>query len=151
VGSVETEAFVANPGYANPPASVPYFFTDRDAFRSDDIHRSDLALNYSFNFSGWGQDFEIFLQPEILNIFNEDAEITDPGDFNTEIETAENGGDCPSGGGPGIAGPCQSFNPFTTTPVEGVHWAKGPDFGHSVGEDGFQSPRIYRFSVGFRF
>ena len=147
VGTVASVNFVTNPGYVNPPDTVTYFFTDRDAFRTDDIHRSDLALNYSFDFSAFGQDFEVFLQPEVLNVFNEDAESV----VNTVIRTEANGGTCPDAGGPGIAGDCLAFNPFTETPVEGVHWAKGEDFGHATGEAGFQAPRLYRFSVGFRF
>lgn len=47
--------------------------------------------------------------------------------------------------------PCQQFDPFTTTPVEGVHWAKRSTFGQALAEDDFQDPREYRFSVGFRF
>ena len=47
-----------------------YWFTDRDAFHTDDITRTDLALNYSFNI---GKKFEIFIQPEILNLFDEDG------------------------------------------------------------------------------
>jgi hypothetical protein len=43
------------------------------------------------------------------------------------------------------------FNPFTETPVEGVHWRKGEDFGKPLEEDDLQLPRVYRFSVGIRF
>jgi hypothetical protein len=43
------------------------------------------------------------------------------------------------------------FNPFTETPVEGVHFDFGPDFGQARREEDFQTPRTYRFSVGFRF
>ena len=43
------------------------------------------------------------------------------------------------------------FNPFTTTPVEAVNWAKGDDFGEPTNADDFQLARTFRFSVGFRF
>ena len=33
-GPVDTRPYVTNPGYATPPASVTYFFTDRDAFKT---------------------------------------------------------------------------------------------------------------------
>jgi hypothetical protein len=44
-----------------------------------------------------------------------------------------------------------SFNPFTETPVEGVHYAKGPNFGKPTSEADLQPPRTFQFSVGFRF
>ena len=43
------------------------------------------------------------------------------------------------------------FNPFTETPVEGVHWRKGPNFGQPDSEGDFQQARTFRFSVGVRF
>ena len=63
---------MANPGYANELGTVGYFFTARDAFHTDDITRTDIALNYSFTF---GKRFEIFVQPEVLNVFDEDGVI----------------------------------------------------------------------------
>jgi hypothetical protein len=44
-----------------------------------------------------------------------------------------------------------AFNPFTSTPVEGVNWKKGPSFGQPVSPNSYQSPREYNFSLGFRF
>jgi hypothetical protein len=43
------------------------------------------------------------------------------------------------------------FNPFTTTPVEGVNWQKGPTFGQPTSRYAYQTPRTVSFSVGFRF
>jgi hypothetical protein len=45
----------------------------------------------------------------------------------------------------------QPFDPFTETPVEGVHWRKGDDFGQPAQTIDYQQPRTFRFSVGFRF
>lgn len=134
-GSVATEAFVDNPGYVNPPSDVDYFFTGRDAFRTDDITRTDLALNYAFDWNAFGKSLEVFLQPEVTNVFNEDGVIV----VNTSVRDATTSDDL------------QPFNPFTETPVEGVHWEKGPDFGEPSDPTDFQTPRIFRFSVGFRF
>jgi hypothetical protein len=124
-----------NPGYAIPPAAVTYFFTDRDAFRLDDITSTDLSVNYSFNWAAFGKDIEVFLQPEVLNLFDEQAVIN----VNTTVLTATN-----------TAG-LQRFNPFTTEPVEGVHWRRGSQFGQPVADTDYQQPRVFRFSVGFRF
>ena len=49
------------------------------------------------------------------------------------------------------------FNPFTETPVEGVNWVKGPNFGKPISADALQladrslAPRTYRLSLGLRF
>ena len=72
---------------------------------------------------------EVFLQPEMLNVFNEDG-----------VLTPDNGTDT-----------LQAFDPFTTTPVEGTHWERQEGFGEAQGELDFQTPRTFRFSVGFRF
>jgi outer membrane receptor protein involved in Fe transport len=128
---------IPNPGYAsnNTPQTVAYFYTARDAFRTDDITETDLSFNYSFQWPLLGQDIEVFLQPEILNVFGEDGAWI----VNTAIQDPTTGS--------GLA----RFNPFTETPVEGVHWRKGPNFGRPTAEDHYQTPRTFRFSVGFRF
>lgn len=87
-----------------------------------------------FRFKGLGQDFEIFIQPEVLNVFNEDAAPFVDG----TIEDATNAN-------------YATFNPFTDTPVEGVHYGKGLDFGQPQSAEDFRHPREFRFSVGFRF
>lgn len=134
---VNSRAFVTNPGYALPPpaSQIVYYYTNRDAFRTDDITATDLALNYSFQWGMLGKDVEIFLQPEVLNVFDEHGLLN----VNTTVLDATN-----------TAG-LQPFNPFTTEPVEGVHWRKGTNFGKGVNENDFQTPRTYRFSVGIRF
>jgi hypothetical protein len=137
VNRVNSRAFVTNPGYALPPsaANIVYYYTNRDAFRTDDITSTDLSLNYAFEWAVLGKDIEIFLQPDVLNVFNEHGLIN----VNTTTLDATN-----------TAG-LQTFNPFTTTPVEGVHWRKGPTFGQGVNETDYQLPRTFRFSVGLRF
>ena len=127
---------MTNPGYAVPPATVAYFFTNRDAFRTDDITSTDLSLNYGFRFNSWGKDFEIFFQPEVLNVFNEDGVIN----VNQTVQLLKADGTAAT-----------PFNPFTTEPVEGVNWRKGPQFGQAINEFGYQQPRTFRFSVGLRF
>ncbi|MEM7350823.1 MAG: TonB-dependent receptor [Acidobacteriota bacterium] len=135
VGAVAPRPFVDNPGYVFPPFRVPYFFTDRDAFRTDDVLQTDLSLNYSFFLRGFGRRFEIFVQPEILNVFNEHAAVR----VDTTIldATADNN--------------LQAFDPFVETPVEGVHWRRGASFGQPTNPADFQPPRTFRVSVGLRF
>lgn len=47
--------------------------------------------------------------------------------------------------------PLEIFNRYQETPVEGVHWRKGPNFGQPVEEDDYQQPRTFRLSLGIRF
>ncbi|MEM7351947.1 MAG: TonB-dependent receptor, partial [Acidobacteriota bacterium] len=141
-GLINNQSFVNNPGYLDPPDNVTYFFSERGAFESDDITRTDISLNYSFRWNAFGKSLEIFVQPEIINLFNEDGVEVPGTDINTEDNTA--GNSC-------NGAPCQLFNPFTETPIEGVHWSRGTNFGQATEEDDFQQPRTFRFSVGFRF
>jgi hypothetical protein len=137
IGSVDAVPYVGDPadlGYAGGPGLSTYYFSDRGAFRWDDVTRTDISLNYSFFLNLGGTQLELFLQPEVLNVFNEDAVVAG----NTTVFDA-------------TRADLATFNPFTETPVEGVHWEKGPNFGQPQGEDDFQDPRIFRFSVGVRF
>ncbi|MEM7052681.1 MAG: TonB-dependent receptor [Acidobacteriota bacterium] len=132
--NIDPRPFVDNPGYQTPPTAVTYFFTDRDAFRTDDITRVDLALNYAFTFNAFGRGVELFLQPEVINVLDADGVIDPNGlDANEGIT---------------LLAP---FDPFTETPVEGVNYRRNSNFGQPLNENDFQTPRTFRFSVGFRF
>lgn len=131
VGNVGTRAYVTNPGYQTPPSSVPYFFSDRGAFKTDDISSTAVGVNYSLFF---GQ-FEIFGQLDVQNLFNEDGAIA----VNTAVSTSRND--------PTLL----AFNPFTTAPVEGVNWRKGSNFGKPLSVNDLQAPRTYVFALGVRF
>src|ERR671931_240892 len=60
---------VTNPGYATPLDPVLYFFTDRDAFHTDRVYRTDLAVNYAYRLPGAVRT-ELFAQFQLLNVFN---------------------------------------------------------------------------------
>ncbi len=140
VGPVGTRAFVTNPGYVTPPSSVNYFFSDRGAFKTDDISSTALGFNYSLFFGA----FEVFGQLDVQNIFNEDGVVV----VNQAVLTSRND--------PTL----QPFNPFTDTPVERLegqpntvpaNWQKGPNFGKATSVNDLQLPRTYVFSLGLRF
>ena len=143
VGPVDTRPYVTNPGYLTPPQRVTYYFTSRDAFRTrDSVSRTDLALNYSLRIAN---AVEIFVQPQVLNVFNNQAVIA--GD--TSVRTAFN------------AARFLPFNPFTETPVQGprppaggtptTNWDYGPTFGQARNVADYQQPRTFRVSMGVRF
>ena len=134
-GAVSSRDFIDNPGYLTPPRDVDYWFTGRGEFTSDDITSTDIGVNYSFNLNVGGKTFEIFVQPEILNVFDESGALV----VNDTVLDATNSSDF------------ESFDPFTETPVQGVHWDFGPNFGQPVRDTDFQRPRTFRLSAGFRF
>ncbi len=152
VGLVDTRPYVTNPGYVNPPSTVDYYFTARDAFRMASLHQSDVSLNYARRLGI--RKTEVFFRGTILNLFNRD-ELTNfaggtlPGSgqtgcgtggcINTTVQTNAN------------ASALVRFNPFADTPVEGVNWRKGATFGQATSRFAYQTPRTYQFSVGVRF
>lgn len=136
-GSVVIRPYVTNPGYITPPTSQTYYFSGRGANNWDDVYRTDLALNYSY-FLG---PVEIFVQPQMFNAFNNDAQISG----NTTIETSIN-----------RPADYAAFNPFTTTPTfgarkSGANWGYGPLYGQATAAGHYQAPRSYRVSFGVRF
>jgi hypothetical protein len=146
VGSVDPRPYVTNPGYLTPPASVDYFFGGRGTIKSDDITRTDLAVNYKLRLP---RGVELFIRPQILNVFDEQGVQS----FDTEVVTAVD-----------LPATFRPFNPFTDTPVEcpqgraaaecqamGAHFQRGTNFGEPNSEGDFQLARTFRISVGLRF
>jgi hypothetical protein len=137
-GKVDVVEFVGDPadlGYVGWPAAPNYYFSDRGAFRTENVTRTDLAINYSFFINLGGGQLELFLQPEVTNVFNEQAVVAP----NNTTLTARNDGSL------------EVFNPFTETPVEGTHWRKGDSWGEAQSEGAYQLPRTFRISFGLRF
>ncbi len=155
--SVNPSLTIKNPGYRTPPQSVTYFLSDRGEFRFDNTTSTGLALNYNTNPS-WLRGASFFVNADILNVFNEDS-----GSFNTDI-LSQTSSACIQTTGPDAGKRCATFNPFTDTPVEGVHYVKDARYGKPTSETiplvnvgglsfggSFQTPRTYRGSFGIRF
>ena len=146
IGQIDPKPFVTNPGYLQGPTTVDYFFTERGAFRTKSEIATDLNLIYSRRLGV--RKLELFARGTVINVFNQ-LEVTNLG-F--------------QGGGASCA-PCinlgvttrsnsstvQAFNPFTTEPVEGVHWRKNATFGQPTNRLAYQTPRTINFSLGLRF
>ncbi len=128
----------ANPGYQFAATNAAYYFTDRGSSRLDSWTRTDLALNYSLPI----RNVELFFQGEVFNLFNEDAVLN----IDTTVYTAYDSQCVQSNGSP-----CAGFDPFTETPVLGVNYILGPDYGKPVDKFDYQAPRSWRFSAGLRF
>jgi len=144
------------PTYVNPPsgASTIYFYTPRDAFRTEAQKRTDLAINYSRGIGGGSRmgTLQFFAQAQIINLFNQfqlcgcGGTVFQNGGATTQTRidtTTLTSVTTPSRFVP--------FNPFTTTPVQGVNWDYGPNFGRALNRLAYTSPRQFRFSFGVRF
>jgi hypothetical protein len=140
VGTVASAAYVADLGYIEPPPTVNYFFTARDAFRTETMMRTDLSLNYRHRMPG-SSKAELFANFHILNLFNQFQLFDISGNgINTTVLTASDDDER-----------FRPFNPFTETPVKGTHWDYGDQFGEAISKDAYTVPRTFRFSVGVRF
>jgi carboxypeptidase family protein len=147
--------FVTNPGYATPPPGTltTYYFTARDAFRTQGQKRTDFAANYAYNVKGGGgRTVNLFVQAQIINLFNEfqlcgcggtvfqnGGSVTQT-NIDQTVRTAVTN-----------SALYTTFNPFTTTPVQGVNWDYGPVFGQALRRAAWTSPRQFRVSFGVRF
>jgi hypothetical protein len=137
-GTVDSRPYVTNPGYLNPPATVAYYFGGRGDIITDTIWSTDLSLNYYFPL-GFGKRTQLFARVVVSNLFNNSAR---DGTGNETVYTAAN---------QNPARTLQAFNPFTTVPVEGVHYELSPDFGVALESSDYQLPREYYVGFGFRF
>lgn len=131
---------IANPGYLTPPDTELYHLTERDAFHTEKMFRTDLAVNYNYRLPGTGRA-EMFAQFQLLNAFNSFQLFNIRTDaINTTVLTAVD-----------EPGRFQEFNPFTQTPQQGVHWDYGEKFGQATGAGAYTLPRTFQFALGFRF
>jgi hypothetical protein len=133
-GSIDPRSFVTNPGYQSIPSTVTYYFGPRGEQRYDDVWRTDLSLVWGMPLQVLGRS-EVFFRGVVTNLFNSSAQISG----NETILTRANNS------------AYQLFNPFTTTPVLGVHYDLGPDYMQPTGTGDYQGPREFSFSIGFRF
>jgi outer membrane receptor for ferrienterochelin and colicin len=152
------QSFVTNPGYLTPPASTvtTYYFTARDAFHTEGQRRTDFAANYTWRVPGASR-VQLFGQLQVLNIFDQ-SQLCACG------STVFGTGSAANAGGVNIqridttvrtpgttAAQYALFNPFTTTPVQGVNWDFGPNFGKAANRFAYTTPRTLRLSFGVRF
>lgn len=131
---------VVNPGYITPPSRVWYYFSDRGELRVDDITSTNVAVNYESPAFG---RVRFFVQTDVINLFNE-SKVEYPSTARGPVVNA-------TVNVRRTTASLHAFNPFTTTPVEGVHWSKPANFGKPTNREAYQDPREYRISFGVRF
>jgi hypothetical protein len=137
-------------------ASESYFYTARDAFRTQGFSRTDFSAIYSYGVNAGTHKLDMFIQMHLLNVFNQQdlcgcgATVFNNGG-NLQLNTV-------SGGTPGQSvltvlntPSLVRFNPLTTTPVQGVNWNPSAAFGTPINRFAYDSPRTFRLSFGVRF
>jgi outer membrane receptor protein involved in Fe transport len=144
IGVINTASFGIPAKYQTASGTRNYYFSERGAFRLPDVTSTNLALNYRLPIHG----FELYGTAEMLNVFNNDEVTTVVTTVNTNRNTAN----------------LLLFNPFTDAPKEcpqgtaladcramGANWQKAATFGTPSSTTSYQTPRTWRFQVGFRF
>jgi hypothetical protein len=135
-GTIDSTPYVTNPGYASPPTGgVTYNFTAIDAYRTDTITSTDIALQYAFALPAIGKELEFFLEPRVTNVFNQHGVIAVNKTVSTNFDDSA----------------LQAFDPFNEKPAEGVNWQKGDSFGKPQRPADYQTPRRFVVSFGVRF
>lgn len=174
-GNARVRGVIANPNnyYATPPSSVQYYFSDRGAFRTDNISSTDLGATY--NLPTFGK-VKIFLRADLVNALNQQGVEFAATGLGAVVEsrvytaqtaprsTLKAGVDRPNCTGTGQAANCSNpfytFNPFTEKPAEyksgmdpngHYNFMLDPTFGQPTNFAAYQTPRTYRFAVGLRF
>jgi hypothetical protein len=155
---VDPRTYLTNPGYLTPPpgTNTPYYYTARDAFRTQGQMRTDFGATYAYRVPG-ARTAELFFQLQVLNLFNQ-FQLCACG------ATAFGTGSAGNAGGVNIQRlntavltpvntPARfaAFNPFTTTPVRGVNWDLGPIFGLATSRFAWTTPQSARVTFGVRF
>jgi hypothetical protein len=155
---IDARPHIPNPGYQVLPAPTVthYYYTDRDAFRTEGQIRTDFAANYVYRIPG-GRGVQLFGQVQVINLFNQFQLCACGG-------TAFGNGSAGNAGGINIqridtttltpvTTPARftAFNPFTTTPVQGTNWDLGPNFGRALSRFAYTTPQSLRLSFGVRF
>ena len=139
LGAIVSRLYVpAGLGYTGAPATVAYYFTDRDAFRTEKAFSTDIAMTYGYRVPGLGSA-EVFVKADVLNVFNQSS-IVNTQYLNSAVLTNST-----------TPARFVAFNPFTETPVQGTHWDLGPTFGQPTSRFAYQTPRTFRMSFGVKF
>jgi len=137
-------------------SSETYYYTNRDAYRTDGFNRADLAVSYSRGVNLSSRKLDLFIQAQLINVLNQ-QDLCGCG-----ASVFANGGNIVA---TRISGNTQNqslstpvsttamakFNPFTTTPVQGVNWDTTSTFGTPLSRLAYTSPREFRVTFGVRF
>jgi hypothetical protein len=161
LGTVDARPYVAAniaSQYATPqgvPAET-YFYTARDAFRTEWSRRTDLAVNYGYGIKAGSRRVEAYIQAQILNLFNQQDLCACGGTVASPPPFTNGGSAALLNIGTGVLSPANStamrpFDPFNVVPVQGTNWNYNNNFGTPLNRFAFTTPRTFRVNFGVRF
>ena len=134
IGNINPTAYVPNSGYVAPPTSVTYYFTPRGQFRMKTTAATDLSLMWSRRMP-LTRGVHLYARAIVVNLFNQ-AGVDGVG---RSVLTRND------------STAYAAFNPFTDSPVRGINYDYGQDFGKPTSPSDYQPPRRLSLSVGARF
>ena len=136
--------------------ATAYYYTARDAYRTEAQKRTDFAANYNYNLGPRRRNVSLFVSAQVLNLFNQ-FQMCACGSVNVFANPGAPG----TGAGlqsidrtiftPANSTTVAQFDPFTQTPVEGTNWTKRASFGHAQSRFAYTTPRTFRIGFGVRF
>jgi outer membrane receptor for ferrienterochelin and colicin len=137
-------------------SSETYYYTNRDAYRTEGFNRADFSASYNHSVGAGMRKVELFIQSQVLNILNEQdlcgCGATVFANGGNVIATRISGNtQNQSLLTPVSSATMAKFNPFTTTPVKGVNWDTTSTFGTPLSRTAYTSPREFRLTFGVRF
>jgi hypothetical protein len=142
-GTVDARLYVPSSiasRYAAPQGGTTemYFYTARDAFRTESNRRTDFAANYTYGIGVGARKIDAFVQAQIINLFSQ-QHLCACG----AADVFANGG---ASGitriGTSVLSPANStamarFDPFSQSPVLGTNWNHNPNFGTPLNRQAF--------------
>jgi hypothetical protein len=157
LGTVDARTYVpasVMSKYATPQGgtSENYYYTARDAFRTESSRRTDLSINYDYGVPGRARNLHAFIQAQIVNLFNQ-QDLCGCGAADV---FAQGGAFTITRIGSSVLSPANTatlpkFDPLNATPVQGTNWDYATNFGTPLNRQAFTTPRTFRLSFGVRF
>ena len=155
---VNVAPYVDNPGYVREPAGTAHRLllhgARRVPYRRPEANGLRRQLQLPPRHAG--RPITLFVSAQVINLFNQ-FQLCACGSVNVFANP----------GAPGAGAGLQSIDRTvltpvnsqrsrsstrsTQTPVEGVNWAKGPNFGHAQSRFAYTTPRTFRLGFGVRF
>src|SRR4029077_6641760 len=125
-------------------------------YRTDGFSRTDFAASYNYGVGVGARKVDLFIQAQVVNILNQQDLCGCGGTVfvnggSLQLVRVSGASQNQSILTPVTSATMAAFNPLTTTPVEGVNFAKTATFGTPNSRFSFTSPRTFRVTFGVRF
>ena len=156
VGAINTIPYAPAGLYLNPSGNRAdgfwdYYFTGRDAFRTEANYRTDLALNYAYRLPGLSR-VQLFFHGEVLNVFNV-CQLCGCGGtvFSNGGATSLSRGSTRACSRRPTRRRCGRSIRSRRRRSKACTGRSGRHFGRQVSQFSWTTPRMFRFSLGVRF